>query len=83
MFLLLVLNCSLHRQGRGLNSLLQMSTYAGGGAGKEKRIGVPFAPSLHVSISVPFNSLLNPFSNSAISSEIGKDGVLLNVRSKA
>lgn len=55
----------LHRQAGGLNSLLKISGYTASNASKEKRIGVPFAPSQYVQLP---NPIASPFftSNKAV-----------------
>jgi hypothetical protein len=62
-----------HRQGGGLHSLLKISTYIPSGSTKEKRIGVPFAPSQSVTISAQASSTLSPFATAPAAVDSAKE----------
>lgn len=61
----------MYRQSGGLNSMLR--GYTAGSSTKEKRIGVPFAPSQSVNISAQASSSLSPFANTTVTAESSRE----------
>jgi hypothetical protein len=60
------------RQAGGLNSLLKMAYFANSGV-KEKRIGVPFAPSQNVIINSQVSSTMSPFASTTAAADGTKE----------
>lgn len=60
--------------------MLKISTYTTSNTAKDKRIGVPFAPSQSVNISTALASPLSPFVSGVPAAEAAKDTHGANVR---
>lgn len=60
--------------------MLKISTYTTSNSAKDKRIGVPFAPSQSVNISPALASPLSPFVSGVPAAEVAKDTPGSNVR---
>jgi hypothetical protein len=69
---LIIFSNHLYSQAGGLNSLLKMAYFANSGV-KEKRIGVPFAPSQNVIINSQVSSTMSPFASTTAAADGTKE----------